>query len=354
MSAIEDVLWPGFKAVEPKVQLGGILARKPGYHNSRDHLPSDDYSVAQFAVDREGPANEASAIDLTFPDAQSGNYATISKYSKRLEAAGRAGDADARTRYIREFFGNTDSDSTVEGWDFSKNRASSSDSSHLWHIHISIHRKYINDVFAMKAILSILKGESVATWEAANRRTVTLQYFNAKLPVLKKGDSDPIHVNGAYFVNRAQRALRVTADGDYGPETADAVQALGLNDGNTVDLPVWSRLHALWGSVLTDIATEPGAKRTVTYQYFGAHLPILKYGDEDSSGLFEGETYYVTRAQRQLGVTADGDYGPETQDAVRGLMGTDGKTIDLRVWTKLLALWGAEVTRTATFKNTRK
>jgi peptidoglycan hydrolase-like protein with peptidoglycan-binding domain len=352
LTAIEDVLWPGMKALEPKSQLGGILARKPGYHNSRDHLPSDDYSVAQFAVDREGPASEGSAIDWTFPSAQAGNYADISKYSKRLYAARNEGDE--RTKYIREFFGQIDSDSSVEGWDFSKNRASSSDSSHLWHIHISIHRKYINDAYAMKAILSILKGESLETWRITARRTVTYQYFNAKLPVLKLGDSDPIHVNGAYFVNRAQRALQVTADGDYGPITADAVQELGLNDGNTINLPVWTRLHGLWGAALTDTATEPGAKRTITYEYFGAHLPVLKYGDKDSSGLYEGETYYVTRAQRQLGITADGEYGPQTRDAVIGLVGGDGKTIDLEVWIRLYALWGAEITTTKQFKNTSK
>jgi hypothetical protein len=70
-----------------------------------------------------------------------------------------AGQAkDQRTAYMRESFGNTDSDDEVEGWDFSKHRTSTSTRSHLWHIHISAHRKYIEDKAAMGAILSILTG----------------------------------------------------------------------------------------------------------------------------------------------------------------------------------------------------
>lgn len=355
LSGIEDIFWPEFKKIEPTVQLGGIYANKRGYHNKRQNLPmpgdSTDYSVNQFAVDREGPADEASAIDLTFPDAHSGDYKTISKYSKRLYAARNEGDE--RTKYIREFFGNIDDDRQVEGWDFSKNRASTSDTSHLWHIHLSFHRKYINSTTAMRAVLSILRGESLEVWRAGGRRTVTYEYFASKLPVLKKNDSDPVIENGAYFVNRAQRALQVAADGDYGPITANAVKALGISghDGNTIDLPVWTRLHGLWGSVLNGTSTEDGAERSITHQHFNGHLPVLKFGDSDEDGLYEGGTYYVTRAQRQLRVTVDGDYGPETQAAVKTLMGAgDGKTIDLDVWIMLLGLWGAQTVRTEQVK----
>lgn len=352
MSAIEDVLWPGMKALEPKSELGGILARKPGYHNSRDHLPADDYSVAQFAVDREGPANEGSAIDWTFPDAQAGNYTTISKYSKRLYAA--RGGSDSRTVYMREFFGQIDSDSTVEGWDYAKNKASSSDSSHLWHIHISIHRKYINSTSAMKAILSILKGETEEEWKAQNARDVVFQYFDGKMPVLKKGDSDPVEPSGTYYVTRAQRALQVEADGDYGPITAQAVKDLGIGkDGNTIDNDVWERLYATWGMTVTSSkVVDGGSKRDVTFQYFtNAKLPILKSGDSDDAGGVDGSgTAYVKRAQRQLQVDDDGIYGPQTSQAVLdlGISGYTGKTIDLVVWTRLNAMWGATETKKVT------
>jgi hypothetical protein len=150
---------------------GGIYANKSGYHNTRTANQANwpgNYSYAQFAVDREGPSDKAAALDITFVDAQAGNYATIAALSSRLYAAGRAGRAnDPRTVYMREFFGNIDTDRTVEGWDFARGNTSTSDSSHLWHIHISVHRKYVTDMRAMRAILSILKGETVRTWLTA-------------------------------------------------------------------------------------------------------------------------------------------------------------------------------------------
>lgn len=158
--AIETVLWPGVrKTVGSDLVLGGILANKTGYHNSRNRLlrdHPDDYSI-QLAIDKQGPGELGSAIDLTFRSAQGGDYRNIAKYSKRLYQAGV--DKDPRAYPMREFFGNTDHDTEVEGWSYYRGRAASSDKSHLWHIHISIHRKYINDEAAMRSILEIWNGE---------------------------------------------------------------------------------------------------------------------------------------------------------------------------------------------------
>lgn len=355
MSAISDVLWPGMKALEPKSELGGIYANKRGYHNKRENLPMPgstfDYSIDEFAIDKQGPADEASAIDWTFPDAQGGDYKTISKYSKRLYAV--RGGNDSRTVYMREFFGQIDSDSTVEGWDYGKNTSTTSDSSHLWHIHISIFRKYINSTGAMKAILSILKGETEAEWKAANARDVVFQYFDGSLPVMKKGDSD-IVVGNTKYITRAQQQLQVTADGDYGPNTAAAVKSLGIagKDGNTIDNDVWERLFATWGMTPTTTKTVKGT-RTVTFQnYTNGKLPILKKGDSDDAGGIDGSgTYYIHRAQRNLGVDDDGEYGPQTAAAVKDRFpGKDGNTIDLEVWQGLYALWDAEETKKVTVK----
>jgi hypothetical protein len=154
--------WAAFKALEPTALLGGIYANKAGYHNQRAALPSTDYSVRD-AIDRKGPSDKAAAIDLTFPDAQAGRYGTIDRYSSRLLASGQDKN-DERGDYLKEFFGQADSDSGVEGWDFRRGVASTSDSSHLWHIHISVTRAHLTDPKAFRALLSILAGESVATW----------------------------------------------------------------------------------------------------------------------------------------------------------------------------------------------
>ncbi len=227
--AIESVLWPGLHKLHPASKLGGIIARKPGYHNSRDHLTSRDYSVGQFVVDRVGPANLGSAIDWTFPDAQGGDYKSIKKYSKRLMDAGRANDP--RTVYMREFYGNADDDREVEGWDFTKDRAASSDSSHLWHIHISIHRKYINDKTAMEAILSILSGEDLSDWlkatggkltvVAGRKPAVTQQPFE-----LEEGDKGPLvqRIQERFnVIFPAYKATPLKVDGIFGKNTKAAI-----------------------------------------------------------------------------------------------------------------------------------
>lgn len=156
--------WEEFKKIEPTVQLGGIYGNKPGYHNTRLNLPKDDYSV-QLAADKLGPGDKSAGIDLTFPDAQSGDYRTINKYSLRLYRSGKDVN-DPRGNYLREFYGNIDTDSAVEGFDFVYLVNVTSDSSHLWHIHLSFLRMYMNVREAFDAILSILRGESVAQWEA--------------------------------------------------------------------------------------------------------------------------------------------------------------------------------------------
>ena len=235
MTAIESVLWPAMKRLEPESKLSGILVRKPGYHNSRDALPSDDYSVAQFAVDRQGPASEGSAIDWTFPDAQAGDYRTIAKYSKRLMAAGI--NNDPRTVFMREFFGNTDSDNEVEGWDFTKHRSSTSNKSHLWHIHISVHRKYINVPSAMLAIVAILEGAPV--------RVVEWQNVKGSLPILQYGDRDSALDLGSDYVVRFQKLRDLTEDGWYGDDTARAVTSLVGGNGRVLDAAVWRKAYAL-------------------------------------------------------------------------------------------------------------
>lgn len=165
MSAITDEMWyfwTEFKKIEPTVELGGIYADKPGYHNTRAGNSSTNYSVV-LPPDKLGPSDKAAAIDLTFPNAQSGNYTTIAKYSSRLLKSGKDPN-DLRGNYLREFFGNADSDTQVEGWDFWYSTTSTSDSSHLWHIHLSFLRKYVTSLPAMNAVLSILKGETYAEY----------------------------------------------------------------------------------------------------------------------------------------------------------------------------------------------
>jgi hypothetical protein len=159
-------LWQQLQAMEPDSQLGGIYASKPGYHNCRQNLPSYDYSVCDQPPDGGGPANKACAIDWTFPEAHGGNYTRIAKYTGRLLASAKDLD-DPRLDGWREFYGQADADSYVEGWDCRYGYAVTSDSSHLWHIHISENRDQSTSKANKEALLSVLRGEALADWLGA-------------------------------------------------------------------------------------------------------------------------------------------------------------------------------------------
>ena len=95
------------------------------------------------------------------------------------------------------------------------------------------------------------------------------------------------------------------------------------------------------------------------FEYFNAHLPVIPYGHDDARGIKGSDgrvdkTGYVRRIQTMLDmllpgeVTIDGDYGKQTKAAVAALKvpGNDGSKVDMAVWIKLFALWGAHVTAT--------
>jgi hypothetical protein len=156
-------LWiePGSQDVD-----GGIYANKPGYHNTRKNLLAnpkwrDDYSI-RLQADKEGPSDKASGFDWTFRTAQGGNYTRIMFYMDRVEAAFNR--RDSRLYGFREVLGQADPDSSAEGFDFVKWFRRTPDDSHLWHIHFSKLRKYINDRRSNNAMLSILSGQSLADW----------------------------------------------------------------------------------------------------------------------------------------------------------------------------------------------
>ena len=156
-------LWQQLSALEPTTELGGIYANKPGYHNARNNLPAWDYSVMDNPPDWGGPGEAAAAIDWTFPDAQGGDYRRIATYTKRLFASAQD-PADPRLDGWREFYGQADDDTYVEGWDIRYGCAATSDSSHLWHIHISEDRDQTESFDNKKSLLSVLRGETVAQW----------------------------------------------------------------------------------------------------------------------------------------------------------------------------------------------
>lgn len=130
-----------------------------GYHISRNDLRSHgqggDYSI-QAPADKRGSGNYAAAIDLTMSDSE---MVTV---SRRLKAACEKNDD--RIEPIREFIG-TINNQTVCGFNrYRTGRATGfypsdySESSHLWHVHVSFFRAYCNDLNSIKGVAEVIAG----------------------------------------------------------------------------------------------------------------------------------------------------------------------------------------------------
>lgn len=162
------------EALEPSdTENGGTYANKPGYHNAGENLPDHglgspktDHSIRR-APDRTGPwwKWKSSAHDWTFISAQRGNYANITKYTKRLINAMRD-PKDLRPDDVFAYtLGQTDGDTVVEGYnEYTNDSETSADKTHLWHRHDSFRRNIIGDFWAMWKALTIDMGWTYAEW----------------------------------------------------------------------------------------------------------------------------------------------------------------------------------------------
>jgi hypothetical protein len=229
-------LWTGFKAYEKSALLGGIYANKPGYHNGRDGVRSTDYSVEEIANDRAGSAHLSSAIDLTLPAAK------MVTYSKRLEAAMRARDKRlfiGGAPILREYIG-TINNKDVRCYMLTGGRAQGvgadsgldygRDKSHLWHVHISIIRKFAGSADAMERVLSILKGEAYNAWAKRHGISTTPVVKPAPPKPSKPATGLPSYKNGSRQLKAGMKGTDVRfvqtwigtkhcgkADGNAGP-----------------------------------------------------------------------------------------------------------------------------------------
>lgn len=133
----------------------GDLAHKArgGYHISRQDQSKSNYSVIR-ADDKpgNGPNDRAAAIDMTM------STADMKKCHVRLRDSWKNRAKDPRWKYINAWNG-WDGVGSAGRYDVVTGNVSTATADHKWHIHLEIRRKYVNDMTAMRAILSLLKGE---------------------------------------------------------------------------------------------------------------------------------------------------------------------------------------------------
>ena len=216
-------------------QISGILPDKAhlsrgGYHVSREDQSDSNYSVVR-PDDKGGPSNAAAAIDMTM------NSADMRSCTSRLVYS-YTNVNDPRRKYLNAFNG-TLNNKQAKRWDVYARKVTSATQDHLWHCHLEIRRKYVNSPTAMDAILSILRGESLASYLARIKGVSSAKAAPANSPsypgLLKSGSK------GA-AVKQVQAKVGVPADGDFGPKTAAAVKA-------------WQKAHGLDADAMVGPAT---------------------------------------------------------------------------------------------------
>lgn len=209
-------------------QISGILPDKAhlsrgGYHVSREDQSGSNYSVVR-PDDREGRSDAAAAIDMTM------NSADMRSCTSRLLYA-YTNVNDPRRKYINAFNGTTNN-KAAKRWDVYGRTVKSATSDHLWHVHLEIRRKYVESPTAMDAILSILRGESLASYLARVKGTTA-----KSAPVNSPSSYPGLLKSGSKgsAVKRVQAKVGVPADGDFGPKTLAAVKAWQKAHGLSVD-----------------------------------------------------------------------------------------------------------------------
>ena len=162
-------LWEGALLTIPGVRLGGLWGDKVCYHNTvQNNLNKwpGAYCI-KVPLDLQGPRDKGRAADLTMSDAQ---MKLRTSYLVRAVTH----PLDNRLDALREFIGTTDGrnvicyihDSEHGAWRLDRSR----DSSHLWHIHLSIFTAFIALWSRLNPVLSVLSGVTWEQWQ--QRKTV--------------------------------------------------------------------------------------------------------------------------------------------------------------------------------------
>jgi peptidoglycan hydrolase-like protein with peptidoglycan-binding domain len=161
-------------------------------------------------------------------------------------------------------------------------------------------------------------------------------------------------------VKQLQAAMHLSVDGDFGPETEAAVRRLQARHGLTVDGVVgaatWSTIGVHGQVELTPPAsalpatpaTQPGAASAATTNAAASTGSAGAQGEAQAPGAPATGATAVEWLQKALKLPADGEFGPETEAAVRRLQARHGLTVDGVVGPSTWALIGVQAAETLT------
>jgi peptidoglycan hydrolase-like protein with peptidoglycan-binding domain len=140
---------------------------------------------------------------------------------------------------------------------------------------------------------------------------------------------------GANAVARLQSALRLTADGNFGPETEAAVRRLQARHGLTVDGVVGPATWSIIGVRSQETLTPPPSALPKAHHHHSHAVATVaaageapQGGEASEGGGSKDSGSAIARLQKALKLTADGEFGATTEAAVRRLQARHGLTAD--------------------------
>lgn len=248
------------KITVPSKEMSGIVGDSEhtyGYHRGRNFVGLADYSVV-LAADKTGDGNAACALDVKL------SASDMELVTNRLMTACRSGDP--RAAALREFFGTKDGQ-RVTGWDrhdpaqSGDDTLTTSDSSHLWHIHLSIYRSMVGSAQLVAQLAGIINGVPLPPAPKPVPAPATVPHLHRAWPsYMKTGNyfgllTGPVTSHGGYYASERADVAAIqkrldalgfhpgVVDGQFGPATARAVSA-------------WQHAHmpgtTFYGQVWTD------------------------------------------------------------------------------------------------------
>jgi peptidoglycan hydrolase-like protein with peptidoglycan-binding domain len=200
--------------------------RQGSYHLSRQDCPPRTFSVIRpDDVAGQGPDDAASAFDVSM------RRKDLMIATQRVMAVWANGN-DPRRKYINAVNGWTGT-GDAQRFDMVSRKKSVASPDHKWHMHVSIRRKYVLSEAMVTAILSILRGDTIAYYlaligvvvaPAPVKRAVTPSYPGRVLrrTTSTKPDSAVKAWQGRMLV-RGWKSLG-KADGLFGAKTEDVVR----------------------------------------------------------------------------------------------------------------------------------
>ncbi|HEX6682424.1 MAG TPA: hypothetical protein VF062_06490 [Candidatus Limnocylindrales bacterium] len=276
---LEAESWWGREIVTPELDwLGDELCRRTGRPRVAAGSKGDNVHLRGAHRSQEWILNSRWCTNRTYTvqpgltaaqlrhiagfDFTPGSATAMIAQCKRLMAAIRGGDLED----VREFYGNVDGDQVVDGWDNLRNRAATSDSTHLWHWHLSIDRRKLRDTKLMERIAMIALGDEedempYRNWPAEDRRAlardVVDEWFRREIP--RPWDADDPTQRADLFLGWFRTDLVRTrqAVAELRGELA-GLTTLVANLAGGIDAPLSADQFAQLLDAIRQAAREPG------------------------------------------------------------------------------------------------